>query len=99
LITVTQVRTKLVSDTKRNTIAYVTMTFNDSIVVRGCRIVTSEKGPFLAMPSKPHKNKEGEIEWTDICFPCTAEARKLLEAAAFADYNKVAEENGALPLS
>ena len=95
-IEVTEIRSKLLEgDNKSSTVAYITFTINGSIVITGARLVSGKKGIFLAMPSKPRKAKDSEdIEWQDICFPCTKPAREILEKAAMKEYDEKRKEAG-----
>lgn len=49
------------------------ITIDECFVVKGIRIIEGSNGLFTAMPSK---NVNGEYK--DICFPITAEARKII---------------------
>lgn len=50
------------------------VTFNNSFVIKGVKIMNSEKGLFVSMPNYK-VDKDGETEFHDICFPTTAEFR------------------------
>ena len=56
--------------------AVVSATLDDSYVVHGIKILKSEEGYFIAMPSK--KLKEGEYK--DIFHPINSEARQILQS-------------------
>ena len=88
MITITEVRINLVEaqseDDKLK--AFANVTIDDSICITGLRIVKSEKGLFVGMPSR----KVGE-EYKDVVFPVTKEARAYLHGTvlkAYDDYIK-----------
>jgi DNA-binding cell septation regulator SpoVG len=56
------------------------VTFNDSFVVKGVKIMDSEKGVFVSMPNY-RAFKDGQDEFRDICFPTTAEFREVFNKA------------------
>ena len=71
-----------------NLLAFANVTLGGCFAVRGIRVMDSEKGVFVAMPDK--KNAKGEYH--DICFPTTAEMRKVLHTAILTEYQKVMEQ-------
>jgi len=95
-VNVTKTTAFLVQDSKTNTVAYCTFTLNDSIVIRGARLVSGRNGIFLAMPSRMIKKEGEKPEYQDIVFPCNKETRTLLETAAKAEYEKQAAEAGVI---
>ncbi|MBI2915370.1 MAG: septation protein SpoVG family protein [Elusimicrobia bacterium] len=64
--------------------AYVTITFDDAFVVRHVRIVKTEKGLLVSMPSR--KLPDGSHK--DIAHPITQEFRKKLETKILAAYEE-----------
>ena len=52
--------------------------------VRGIKVMEGSKGLFISMPSY----KAGNGEYKDICFPCTAEARKEFDQAVMGAYEQ-----------
>lgn len=54
--------------------ANANITIDDCFVVKGIRIIEGSNGLFTAMPSKKGANGD----YTDICFPITAEARQII---------------------
>ena len=57
---------------------------NDAFAIHDIRIIESEKGLFLAMPSR--KTSSGSFR--DVAHPINAETRKIFEEAIFAEFNK-----------
>ena len=71
--------------------AFVDVTVNDAVQIHGIRIIEGSKGLFVSLPSRPHKNAEGKIEYKDIVFPRTAEARETLHSAILDTYYPVGD--------
>ncbi|MBQ3671658.1 MAG: septation regulator SpoVG [Treponema sp.] len=63
--------------------AYVTITFDDCFVVHNVKIIESDTGLFIAMPSR----KTAEGKYKDIAHPISMEFRAVLQDRILADYN------------
>ena len=68
---------------KGKQLAFASITINDAFAVKGIKIMSSEKGPFVAMPSA--KDKEGNYK--DVCFPTTKELRAEITAKVMEAFN------------
>ncbi|AMJ41546.1 SpoVG family protein [Anaerotignum propionicum] len=64
--------------------ATATVNINEAFVIRGVKVKDGSKGLFVTMPSY----KAGNGEYKDICFPCTAEARKEFDQAVMGAYEQ-----------
>lgn len=64
--------------------AFATVTFDNAFVVRGLRVVSGDKGLFVAMPSR--KLPDGTRR--DIAHPINAETRNILETTVLKAYDK-----------
>jgi len=85
MITVTAVKVTLYE--KEQVRGYVTLTIDDSFVVRGIKIIEGSDGRlFTAMPSR--KRSDGSFQ--DLAHPACREARQRIETAVQAEYNKQA---------
>lgn len=62
--------------------AYVSITIDNSFVVRDLKIINGTGGLFVAMPSK--KRKDGQFK--DIAHPLNQETRQMIEDAVFKAY-------------
>lgn len=49
---ITEVRVKLIEETGERLLAFCSITFDDSFVVRDLKIIDGSNGPFVAMPSR-----------------------------------------------
>jgi len=68
--------------------AFATITFDNAFVVRGLRVVSGDKGLFVAMPSR--KLPDGTRR--DIAHPINAETRSILENKVLEAYDKQVKE-------
>lgn len=66
--------------------AYATMVFDNCFIVRDMKIIQSDKGLFVSMPSR--RKKDGSFK--DIVHPLNADTRKLIEERVIEEYNKSA---------
>ena len=72
--------------------AYATMVFDNCFIVRDMKIIKSDKGLFVSMPSR--RKKDGSFK--DIVHPLNAETRKTIEERVILEYNKTTGENAVL---
>jgi len=79
---VTDVKVFPVSEEKLK--AYVTITLDNSFVVRDLKIIQGKSGYFVAMPSK--KRKDGT--YRDMAHPLNTETREMIESKVIAEYEK-----------
>ncbi len=75
---------------KKNLIGYATLKFNDSFVVEDFKVLQSEKGIFVGIPSKA-VSKDGKTEYRDTSKPITKEFRAALTEAVIAEYHAAIE--------
>lgn len=66
--------------------AYATITFNNCFIVRDLKVISGNKGFFIAMPSK--KRKDGTFR--DVAHPLNSETRKMIEDAVLEVYEREA---------
>lgn len=62
--------------------------FDDCFVVHSIKIIESDNGLFIAMPSI--RNANGEF--MDIAHPINSDMRAAIQNAVLAEYNKAEEE-------
>lgn len=73
--------------------ATCSVTMDGEFAVHGVKVIETEKGRFIAMPSETYKDSDGNEQFRDTCHPITSEARKAMEEAVLSAYEaKVAEE-------
>ena len=83
---ITDVRLRKVNSENRMK-AVASVTFDNEFVVHDIKVIESQNGLFIAMPSR--KTPNGEFK--DIAHPINAETRKMFEDAILAEYNKEEE--------
>jgi len=64
--------------------AYADITLNDTLMIKGVRIVESKNGLFMSMP----QNKAKDDRWYDIVHPVTPEARESLQEQVISAYQE-----------
>ncbi|MBI5096897.1 MAG: septation regulator SpoVG [Nitrospirae bacterium] len=64
--------------------AYVTVTFDNSFIIRDVKVIRGNNGLFVAMPSR--KRKDGSFR--DIAHPLNNEAREMIEGVILKEYEK-----------
>ncbi|MBI5191989.1 MAG: septation regulator SpoVG [Nitrospirae bacterium] len=64
--------------------AYVTVTFDNSFIIRDVKVIRGNTGLFVAMPSR--KRKDGSFR--DIAHPLNNEAREKIEGVILSEYEK-----------
>ena len=67
---------------------YATMVFDGCFIVRDMKIIKSDMGYFVSMPSR--RKKDGSFK--DIVHPLNAETRNLIEDRVVQEYKKVVGE-------
>ncbi len=73
--------------------ASCSVTMDEQFTVHGVKVIQTEKGRFIAMPSEVYKGNDGNEQFRDVCHPITSEARKAMEEAVLAAYDaKIAED-------
>jgi stage V sporulation protein G len=65
---------------------YATIIFDGCFIVRDMKIIKSDKGLFVSMPSR--RKKDGSFK--DIVHPLNSETRKMIEDHVIEEYNKTA---------
>ena len=70
------------SEPKGNTKAFASISINDSIGIRGIRIVEGDKGLFVAMP----QSKDKENNYHDVAFPVSGDLRKKISQSIIQEY-------------
>lgn len=82
MIMISEVRISLRDDDKLK--AFVSITLNDSFVVRGLKIIHGNSGLFVAMPSR--KRPDGQHQ--DLAHPINDQTRKYLTEVVMEHYHR-----------
>jgi len=84
---ITDVRIRKI-DTEGKMKAVVSVTFDNEFVVHDIKIIESQNGMFIAMPSR--KTPDGEFR--DIAHPINAETREKIQTAILRNYESLVSE-------
>ena len=84
---ITDVRVRKIASQNRMK-AIASVTFDDVFVVHDIKVIESDKGLFIAMPSR--KTPNGEFK--DIAHPINTETREEIQSAIIAKYNETDDE-------
>ncbi len=87
---ITDIRIRKISKEGRMK-AVVSVTLDDVFVVHDIKVIESDNGMFVAMPSR--QTPDGE--YRDIAHPINSETRTSMQAAILAAYEKELEETEA----
>ncbi|HTO90532.1 MAG TPA: septation protein SpoVG family protein [Candidatus Sulfotelmatobacter sp.] len=90
MIEITEVRVSLRTDDKLK--AFVSITLNDSFVIRGLKIIRGNSGLFVAMPSR--KRPDGQHQ--DLAHPINDATRRYLTDRVMTEYERELIQAGAL---
>lgn len=82
MIEITEVRVSIRNDDKLK--AFVSITLNDSFVVRGLKIIHGNNGLFVAMPSR--KRPDGQHQ--DLAHPINDPTRKYMTEQILTAYQQ-----------
>lgn len=83
-ITVTDVRVKKYENNNEKIKAVASVTIDDTFVIHDIKVIDSEKGLFIAMPSK--KSPDGKFK--DIAHPINTDTREMLQKMILDKYNE-----------
>lgn len=72
--------------------ATATAFIGGAFAVHGIRVMDSQKGVFVAMPSTSYNDKSGKTQYSDVFHAITAEARTELLDTVKEAYEKALEE-------
>ena len=75
---------------KGNLLGFANVKFNDCFVVEDFKILQTDKGLYVGMPSKP--DKSSKYGYRDTAKPITAEFRKQLHGAILEAYQQEVEK-------
>lgn len=84
MMTISDVRVRLVKKEDSKLKAVASVTFDDCFVVHDIKVISGNEGYFIAMPSK--KTNEGEFR--DIAHPIKTEMREGLIKAVLAAFEE-----------
>ncbi len=83
---ITEVKVYLANEGKLK--AYATMVFDNCFIVRDLKVIKSDKGLFVSMPSR--RKKDGSFK--DIVHPLNSDTRTFIENRVIEEYQKATED-------
>ena len=87
---------RLVDKPDSSLLAIVSINIADSFAVHGLRLMKSDKGLFVAMPSTSFTGKDGKTQYSEIVHPISAVARsEMIDKVMEAYHKKIAEVQAA----
>ena len=92
---ITEIRIHFVKKEQSKVKAFASVVFDEEFVVHDFKVVETERGIFVGMPSR----KVGESEYREIAHPITSRAREQLQATILRAYqDEMAKpENATVP--
>lgn len=66
--------------------------FDKCFVINNVKVIPSDKGSFVAMPSQLVNRENGTKEYEDVCFPITKEFRSELYDAILKEKDNVKQK-------
>ncbi len=70
--------------------AIASVNIGGAYAVHGIKVMDSEKGLFVSMPSSKYE-KDGKVQYSEICHAVTKEAREALNSAVLSAYEEKLE--------
>lgn len=86
---VTEVRIKRFEDPQGKLLGFASVTFDGCFVVHNLRVVSGEKGVFVAMPSRQLPNNK----FVDVAHPVTNEMRAKIQQAVLRQFEQTKPES------
>ena len=89
-----QVKISMLANSEGRVKAMASITFDNVFAVTGIKVVEGQNGIFVSMPQR----KTANGEYKDVCFPTTADFRKVISGEIIDAYNKeVAQSQNNVP--
>ncbi len=85
---ITEVRIKRFDAPQGKLLGFASITFDNCFVVHNLRIVSGEKGIFVAMPSRQLPNNK----FVDVAHPVTNEMREIIQQVVLSQYERTPSE-------
>lgn len=85
---ITDVRIKVSDKTDSKMKAIASITIDGEFVVHDVKVIESEKGLFIAMPSK----KDANGEFKDVAHPINTNTRMMIQEKVLAKYEEALKE-------
>lgn len=80
-------------DGDSNTKAYASVNVAGAVAIHGIRVIDSEKGLFVSMPSRSYTDRNGKTQYSDIAHAVTKEAHAAISDKVLEAYQQELKEN------
>jgi stage V sporulation protein G len=77
-----------ITEPKGDTLAFASVAIDDTVAIRGIRVVNSDKGQFVSMPQSKDKNGD----YHDVAFPLSGDLRKAISNAILTEHRQTTAE-------
>lgn len=74
-------------ENKGNLLAYATVVLNNSVILKGIKIIDGSRGIFIAMPSK-RDSKSKQLRFREFYHPINSDARAIITNAVLEAYEQ-----------
>lgn len=68
--------------------AFASVTLGEAFAVHGLKVMQTDKGRFVAMPSNSYKDREGKTQYSDVFHAVTKAAREAIQSAVLQAYDR-----------
>ena len=82
---ITEVNVYPVQNTDSTLKAFISITIDEELVIKGLKIIEGKKGLFVSFPSE----KGADEKYYDSVFPITAECRKYMVSKIMEEYERI----------
>lgn len=83
---------RMINRQDSNIKAVASVNISGAYAVHGIKVIDSQKGLFVSMPSNSYIDAGGHTQYSDVCHPITAEARTELIAKVKEAYEQAIAE-------
>ena len=83
---------KILDNPKSAVLAVASLTLDGAFAVHGLRVMNSQKGKFVSMPSVSYQDKDGKTQYSDTFHPVTKQAREYIQSAVLKAYDAAVQQ-------
>lgn len=83
---------RILNNPNSSVLATASLTLDGAFAVHGLKVMNSQKGRFVSMPSVSYQTKEGETKYSDTFHPTTKQARDYIQAAVLQAYDTAVQQ-------
>lgn len=80
-------------DNNTNLRAFASVTVGGAVAIHGLRVMDSQKGLFVSMPSYSYEDNNGETKYADYAHPISKEARDAINTKVLDAYEQALNES------